>query len=205
MTPAELEAVLQAAFRACSAAGYSLSARQKQIVIEVVRQLSDRLDEQTSTLNPLDELDSQQRQALLGFVKAQEREHRLWKATLFDDWLQGRDSGAVQFIRDAYGMEWLARVETHHLVAYEDELDGAFFTLQVGDRLEVSNRLWVWVQNDAPQMQEWLSCTAVGLEEVNDGENSYTNCTVRFDNGAEYEIQGVYQWNRYNWRWAREG
>ncbi|HEY9646662.1 MAG TPA: hypothetical protein V6C88_09845, partial [Chroococcidiopsis sp.] len=26
-------------------------------------------------------------------------------------------------------------------------------------------------------------------------------CTVRFDNGMEYEIQGVYEWNRYNWRW----
>ena len=205
MIPAELEAFLQAAFRACNAAGYPLSERQKQIAIEVARQLSDTFSNCPSVLNPLDELTPEQRQALLRFVKEQERENRLWKATLFDDWLQENDSGTVQFIRDSYGVEWLARVEPHHLAAYENELDGAAFSLQVGDRLEVSNRLWVWVQNDDPQMQEWLPCTVVRLNEVEDRETQYTNCTIRFENGAEYEIQGIYQWNRYNWRWARSG
>ncbi|WP_416670750.1 hypothetical protein [Egbenema bharatensis] len=27
-----------------------------------------------------------------------------------------------------------------------------------------------------------------------------TNCLIQFDNGMEYEIQGIYEWNRYNWR-----
>ncbi|MFP5275246.1 hypothetical protein [Coleofasciculus sp.] len=26
---------------------------------------------------------------------------------------------------------------------------------------------------------------------------------VRFDHGMEYEIQGIYEWNRYNWRWIK--
>ncbi|BDI19545.1 hypothetical protein ANSO36C_53470 [Nostoc cf. commune SO-36] len=46
------------------------------------------------------------------------------------------------------------------------------------------------------------------ISDVYDGlrlrNDSSTNCVVRFFNGAEYEIQGIYEWNRYNWRWPQK-
>ncbi|MGB7274109.1 MAG: hypothetical protein WBC69_12480, partial [Geitlerinemataceae cyanobacterium] len=121
---------------------------------------------------------------------------------LLEDWLQGRDSGTVQFVRDRCGMDWLDRVQPFHLAAYEEVLEGGRLQVKVGDRLEVSNRLWEWVREDEPSSQEWLACTVIGVSEVEEDDVKYTNCLIRFESGIEYEIQGIYQWNRYNWRWA---
>jgi hypothetical protein len=72
--------------------------------------------------------------------------------------------------------------------------------LEVGDRLEVCNALWEWVQEEGPCKREWVSCVIVSIFEATDGEFKYTNCLIRFENDTEFEIQGVYQWNRHNWR-----
>ncbi len=40
----------------------------------------------------------------------------------------------------------------------------------------------------------------IQVEEISNGDNTSTICVIRFYNGAEYEMQGVYEWNRYNWR-----
>jgi hypothetical protein len=79
-------------------------------------------------------------------------------------------------------------------------LDG--LKLKVGDRIEVSNGLWEWVQENGPCSREWFPCTVIGLSQGSDRDRLYYNCVIRFENGTEYEIQGIYQWNRYNWRWA---
>lgn len=62
--------------------------------------------------------------------------------------------------------------------------------------------LWEWVQENGPCSREWFPCTVVGLSQGSDCDRLYYNCVIHFDNGTEYEIQGIYQWNRYNWRWA---
>ncbi|MBE9014163.1 hypothetical protein IQ250_28645, partial [Pseudanabaenaceae cyanobacterium LEGE 13415] len=67
--------------------------------------------------------------------------------------------------------------------------------LNIGDRIEVSNTLWEWVQDGE---EEWYFCTVISLTEADTSQN--TRCTIRFENGQEYEIQGVYDWNRSNWR-----
>jgi hypothetical protein len=202
MTPEEMEAVLQAAFQQCRDRGCPLDDQQQQILLQAIRQLHDRPDPKAP--NPLDELDAEECLALLEFVKEQAQQNRSWKVTLLEDWLQGRDSGTVQFVRDRYGMAWLNRVESFHLAAYEDVLAGGRFPVKVGDRLEVSNRLWEWVQDDEPSNQDWLVCTVIGVYEVEESGQTYTNCLIRFTNGTEYEIQGMYQWNRYNWRWVQD-
>ena len=82
--------------------------------------------------------------------------------------------------------------------------------LKVGYRIELSNRLWEWVQENNLNSQEWFPGRVVGISETHisesdvswDGMRFYTNCLIRFDSGVEYEIQGVYEWNRYNWRRA---
>lgn len=202
MSPEEIEAVLQAAFRQCRDLGYPLEERQQQILLQAIRQLGTLSDPDAS--NPLDQLTPEECVALLEFVKEQERENRSWKVTLLEDWLQGRDSGTVQFVRDRCGTSWLNRVEPFHLAAYEELLEGGRLQVKVGDRLEVSNRLWEWFPEDEPWSVEWLICTVVGVSEVADADQTYTNCVIRFDNGTEYEIQGIDRWNRYNWRWAKE-
>jgi hypothetical protein len=95
-------------------------------------------------------------------------------------------------------------VQTHHLAEYAEET----LTLKVGDRIEVSNSLWEWVQDEGPCRREWVSCLVVSVTATCDNGSTipasyqcHTNCTVRFDNGSEYEIQGMYEWNRYSWRW----
>jgi hypothetical protein len=112
----------------------------------------------------------------------------------------------MQFIRELYGLQWLALVQPVHFAKYLDE---AAVSLKVGDRIEIANNLWEWVQEDGPCSREWFSCTVISITEKSDTSgtlpqsySSYTICTIRFDNGMEYEIQGVYEWNRYNWRWA---
>ena len=208
MTPAEIEAALQAAFNRCKAASCPLTDSQKQILLQVFEELTrpelevlDSIAAVSNTGNPLDELAPEQRQSFLQFVKEQEQQNRPWKIQLLNDWLQERDSGPVQFIRDRYGPQWLSRLQPVHF-AYYAELEGEeALKLKVGDRIEVSNGLWEWVQETGPCTPEWFVCTVIRVDETGGREDASTNCIIRFNNGAEYEIQGMYQWNRYNWRW----
>lgn len=210
MTPAEIESVLQAAFIQCEAMLCPLSDRQKQILLQVAIEsvTRDSLfasagdNSNSEGENPLDELMPEQRKALLEFVKEQEAQDRPWKIKLLNDWLHDRDSGTVQFVREQYGPQWLNRVQLSHLEQYfKAEASSDELKLKVGDRIEVSNGLWEWVQEDGPCSREWFVCTVVRISQRSDSDGSYYNCVIRFDNGTEYEIQGIYQWNRYNWRW----
>lgn len=209
MTPAEFEAALQAAFNRCVAASCPLTERQKQILLQVVEELMrkqlelpDTIAAGSDTANPLDELTADQRQLFLQFVKQQEQQNSPWKIKLLNDWLQDRDSGTVQFIRDRYGPQWLNRLDPVHFAKYA-ELEGEeALKLKVGDRIEVSNGLWEWVQETGPCSREWFLCTVIWVDQ-DGGDNAFTNCIIRFINGAEYEIQGMYEWNRYNWRWPQ--
>lgn len=211
MTPSEIEAALQSAFNRCDAASCPLSEQQKQILLQVVlelmappAQLPDKSDVNSDLTNPLDELTPEQRQSFLEFVKEQEQLNRPWKIQLMNDWLQERDSGAVQFIRDRFGLSWLNRIESFHFAKYAQLEAEEALKLKVGSRIEVSNALWEWVQENGPCSREWFICTVIQVEEASNGEGISTNCIIRFNSGAEYEIQGMYQWNRYNWRWAGE-
>lgn len=208
MTPAEIEAVLQAAFNRCEVARCPLTEQQKQIILQVVEELTRKEPDlsqptqlESNTVNPLDELTFEQRSYFLQFVKEQEQQDRSWKTQLLNDWLHDRDSGLVQFIRNQYGPQWLNRIKSIHFAKYADE--GELLKLKVGDRIEVSNGLWEWVQEEGPCSREWFACTVIGIAQSN-GDGNYINCIIRFDNGAEYEIQGMYQWNSYNWRWPQE-
>jgi len=210
MTPTEIEAVLQAAFIQCETSLCPLSDQQKQILLQVVTEsvtraallASAKEDDDEDAANPLDELTAEQRQALLQFVKEQEKLDRPWKIKLLNDWLHNRESGSVQFIRENYGPQWLNCVKPKHLAQYfAAELSSDHLKLRVGDRIEVSNGLWEWVQENGPCTREWFACTVVRISQHSDSDGSYYNCTIRFDNGSEYEIPGIYQWNRYNWRW----
>lgn len=210
MTPAELEAALQAAFNRCDSANCPITDRQKQILLQVVEELTrkqlgllDTSPPESDTANPLDELTPSQRQSFLQFVKAQEQQNRPWKIQLLNDWLNNRDSGSVQFIRELYGPLWLNQIKPVHFAKYT-ELEGEeALKIKVGDCIEVSNGLWEWVQETGPCSREWILCTVIRVEETSYGEGASTNCIIRFSNGAEYEIQGIYEWNRYNWRWPK--
>ncbi len=211
MTLPKIETVLQAAFAECDAAFCSLTQKQKQILLRVVlEEMTQNLlnnqvitEEDDGTENPLDALTPEQRVALLEFVKEQERQDRPWKIQLLNDWLENRDSGAVQFIRDHYGPQWLNRIKQVHLAEYYEREDESGLKLKVGDRIEVANNLWEWVQETGPCTREWFPCTVVEIYETELSEDFYTNCVIRFSNGTEYEIQGIYQWNSYNWRWSQ--
>ena len=208
MSPLELEAALRTAFGECAIAGCPLTAEQQDILLQLLLAPKARLDsdviDSSTTQNPLDNLTRSQRQSFLRFIQTQNQQNRSWKAQLLNDWLQGNDSGEMQFIRERYGLQWLEQVQAVHIAAYADEIS---MTLSVGDRIEVSNGLWEWVQDDGPCNREWFPCTVVSLSDRRDSAHtdSHISCTVRFSNGLEYEIQGVYEWNRYNWRWAKEG
>jgi hypothetical protein len=203
MTPDEIEASMLAAFNDCDAASCPLTDTQKQILLQVVEQIQGNSISRASDIaNPLDELTPEELEAFLQFVKDEEQRNRTWKVQLLNDWLLENDSGTVQFIRERYGLQWLNRVESFHFDKYsyfEDALK-----LRVGDRIEVSNALWEWVQKDGPCKREWFPCMVIKVEEISNGNDSSTNCVVRFFNGAEYEIQGIYEWNRYNWRWPQK-
>jgi hypothetical protein len=210
MTPAEIEALLKVAFIQCETALCPLSDQQQQILLQLVvasvtreALVSSANDDTDGEIgNPLDELTPEQRQALLQFVKEQEKQERPWKIKLLNDWLHDRNSGTVQFLRDSYGPQWLNRIKPVHLAQYfAAETSSEGLRLKVGDRIEVSNGLWEWVQEDGPCSREWFPCTVVQLSQRTDTDNSYYSCVIRFDNGSEYEIQGIYQWNRYHWRW----
>lgn len=208
MTIAEIEAVLQAAFNRCSTASCPLTEQQKQILLQVVEELTrkrleltEKDDSELEQNNPLDELAPEQLQSFLQFVKEQEQQNRPWKIQLMNDWLQERDSGAVQFVRDRFGLSWLNRIKPAHFSKYVEIEAEEPLKLRIGDRIEVSNALWEWVQEDGPCSREWFPCTVIQIEEASASASTSTNCFIRFDNGAEYQIQGMYQWNRYNWRW----
>lgn len=191
MTPADLEAALKAAFSRCDNSFCPLSEEQKQIMLQVARELLEQkslTDNKPS--NPLDELSPEQRQSFWQYIQVQEQQNRSWKAQLLNDWLQERDSGEMQFIRKSYGFAWLNRIQPRHIAKYAEEV----LKLKVGDRLEVSNALWEWVQENGPCSREWFPCTVTAVDE--------TSCVIRFSNGSEYQIQGVYSWNRYHWRWG---
>jgi len=218
----EIQAALQAAFAQCNAASCSLTQQQQEILLQVVieeligRQGADFAEgENANYANPLDELTSEECQALLQFVKEQEQQNRPWKVKLLNDWLHDRSSGGVQFIRDRYGPQWLNRIKRSHLAKYFEQENNETLKLKPGDRIEVSNSLWEWVQPETLCTQQWFACTVLRVYETKNnfaaeevlGEASAENtrslssCLIRFDNGMEFEIQGVYDWNRYNWRW----
>ncbi|MFQ3616208.1 MAG: hypothetical protein SNJ57_12935 [Cyanobacteriota bacterium] len=233
MTPAEIEAALRVAFEACDAEGYPLTVEQQSLLLQLVAQqlengralpalrskASSVNEPEDSLNNPLDALTVDQRQAFLNYVQEAQESGRSWKAQLLNDWLRGDDSGPVQFVRDQFGLSWLEQVRPVHLAAYAE----AVLRLKVGDRIEVANSLWEWVQDDGPCSREWFPCTVIAVNESTihesaNGESATSelitpgtpetsetrraSCCVRFDNGMEYEIQGIYEWNRYNWRWA---
>ncbi len=213
MTPVEIEAALQAAFKSCDQSSCPLTERQKQILLQVVElaylplespDTPDNIAALSDTANPLDELTSDQRYTLLQFVKVHEQQNRPWKIQLLNDWLQERDSGSVQFVRDLYGLQWLNRIKPVHFAKYAEVEGEEALKLKVGDRIEVSNGLWEWVQESGPCSREWFLCTVIQVDETANGMGASTNCIIRFNNGAEYEIQGMYEWNRYNWRWPEE-
>ncbi|MEB3215722.1 MAG: hypothetical protein VKN72_05600 [Nostocales cyanobacterium 94392] len=203
MTPDEIEIALQEAFKRCDAARCPLTDGQKMILLQVLsKQINGKSDQSLSDdVNPLLELTSEELQIFSEFVKEQEKKNRSWKIELLNDWLQEKDSGVVQFIRERYGIQWLNSVEKYHF----DQLGNAeSFKLKVGDRIEVCNGLWEWVQEGTSCEPQWFPCTVINLEEIVEDDNSYTTCTIRFNDGAEYQIQGVYQWNSYQWRWIKK-
>lgn len=229
MTPDEIEVALKAVFNHCEAAACPLSDQQKEVVRQTLRSLvqnvgiQDDLDRsqiprepgdsdlpERSIENPLDQLTDEERRSLFAFIRQQESQNLPWKITLLNDWLAGRASGAVQFIRERYGVQWLEQIQPHHLAAYNDCEQGEVLRLKVGDRIEVTNGLWEWVQETGPCSREWFPCTIVSLREppeaadASSQRDAKASCVVRFENGTEYEIQGVYDWNRPNWRWLRQ-
>jgi hypothetical protein len=199
MTPDEIETALQAAFNSCDAASCPLTDTQKQILLGVIEQMQGDTKSQINIANPLDELSPEELAAFLKFVQATEAQNCTWKVQLLNDWLHENDSGNVQFIRERYGLAWLNRVETYHFNKYchiEEALK-----LRVGDRIEVCNALWEWVQDNGPCQRQWFAGIVLEIDEIADGDGLPSNCVVRLYNGSEYQIPGIYQWNRYNWRW----
>lgn len=202
MTPDEVDAALQSAFYSCEAASCPLTDMQKQILLQVIEQIKGNSNPGVlDHANPLDELTEEELQVFLHFVKMQEEQNLSWKAQLLNDWLHENNSGKVHFIRDRYGLQWLNRIDPIHFQKYYSQ---DTWKLKVGDRIEVCNALWEWVQDDGPCPREWFPCIVIQINEVkHNNDVSSSNCIVRFNNGAEYEIQGVYEWNRYNWRWMQ--
>lgn len=194
------ESALNAAFEECEALGYGLTAEQQAILRRAIARSPGSFSAE-ATANPLEELTPDQRQAFLRYIDEQDRQNLPWKAQFLNDWLQGKASGEVQFVRDDFGLAWLERITPEHLAQYRQADQ-----LRVGDRIEIASNLWEWTQEDGPCPREWFPCTIINLTEPGsqvDGASIFS-CTVRFDNGMEYEIQGIYDWNRYNWRWLGE-
>lgn len=206
--PAWIEQALTAAIAACEADGVPFSPMQlatlRRSLVEAQPDATALPASIDGAANPLAELTPEQRQALLQALQQHSLDVETWKTQLLNDWLYGSSSGQWQFIRDEYGLPWLQRLTAAHVAAFLDDPDRP---LQVGDRIEVSNGLWEWVQDDGPCAREWVSCVVVAVREItNDGLNtpdSYrqsTTCIVRFAGGREFEIQGIYEWNQYQWR-----
>jgi multidrug efflux pump subunit AcrA (membrane-fusion protein) len=198
-----LEQALEAAFRQCGTAGMALNDVQRQILQQVTQTVLIKALTNPDAIepgeNPLDALTEDQRQTVLDFIAECDRTTQDWKTVLFNDWLQGRDSGPVQFLRDRYGFDWINRVQRQNIAAYIEDDEQA---LRVGDRLEVSSRLWEWIPEDLGEEPEWLPCVLVNLTPPNDLETTL-NGTVQFENGVEIEIQGLNDWNKSNWRYGQ--
>lgn len=193
MERAEIETALKAAFLQCESHLVPLNEQQKEILLQAF------LDTETLVSgNPLDELTGQERETLLEFIRERERENLSWKGSILNDWLNDRSSGTVQFIRERYGLSWLNRVQPLHWQEYLQRVGLTREKLQIGDAIEVSNGLWEWVREDDPDSREWYPCQVIGLRD--EDESDLASCTVRFETGEEFEIQGIYQWNRVNWR-----
>lgn len=209
MKKADIETALRRAFSECEHYFVPLTCRQKEILLQLV--IAELLDSQNVSQaadeNPLDDLTPSEQKVLLDYIRSTERTGQPWKIKLFNDWLHGQDSGEVQFIRETYGMQWLHQVQSVHVAQSSEKLQQEdTLRLKVGDRVEVSNGLWEWVSRNDVCPEEWFPCTVVRLSQQPDSSEMLQNrppttCTIRFDNGAEFEIQGVYQWNRYKWRW----
>lgn len=189
----ELETLLEILIRECNLVGHPLDEAQQQVLLQTLSKWF--VNTAPSQVNPLDQLTPDQQQALIRFIQTQQNQGKDWKSVLLNDWLQNRDSGSVQFVRDIYGLPWLESITPAHLEAYLDE---DHLRLNVGDRIEVCNALWEWVQDDGPCCREWFPCTVIGIKEATNPKES--RGLVRFDNGSEFEIQGLYDWNRPNWR-----
>lgn len=201
MDPIDLEAALKAAFNQCEFAGSPLNEFQKQILLQILERFpllpGQVATEPAQEANPLDQLTPQERQIFLEYVAACDPNRDAWKINLLDDWLQNRDSGPVQFIRDRYGMQWLNQIQPVHLAAYAE----TSVRLKVGDRIEVCNSLWEWIPATSSSNREWYSAVVIQVFESADSERACSNCTIRLENGLEYDIYGVYDWNRPHWRW----
>lgn len=196
MDQQQITAALRAAFQDCALAGAPLDDQQKQILH---RWLTSSFSSESSlVVNPLESLSAQERQALVEFVAHCDRNQMDWKTQLLNDWLQGQSSGQVQFIRDRYGMSWLELVQPHHLARYTKDQQ---VRVKVGDRLQVSNTLWEWIPESEDETQEWYPCTVIRVFESGDQQSTHPGCTVRLENGQEYDVQGMYEWNHGNWRW----
>jgi hypothetical protein len=190
----EIETILKAAFLQCQALSCPLNEQQKEILLEVF------FDQNSlASGNPLDQLTSTQREILLTFILKQEKENLAWKSSLLNDWLNDRPSGEVQFIRNLYGLAWLNSIKPIHWQEYLQKLRLTREKLQIGDAIEVSNGLWEWIPADDPDSCEWFPCQVIELTESED-DSFPASCIVRFPTSEEWEIQGVYQWNRGNWR-----
>ena len=204
MTSADIAVALQTAFQSCNAANEPLSQVQQQILLDVLTHwLSDHQDDSARADgdNPLAVLTDDERSALMQFIQDHDRPEYSWKVHLLNDWLQGRDSGPVQFIRECYGLAWLEQVQPGHVADYLTQVSDTIVRLKVGDRIEVCNALWEWVQESGPCDRQWFPCTITHLQ--HEGDWATTCCTIQFEDGTAYELQGIYDWNRYNWRWAR--
>ena len=201
MTPDEIEVALQVAFNDCDAARCPLTDGQKIILLQAVnKQINgNSTQEKLKDVNPLKDLTAEELQIFSEFVKQQEQQNRSWKMQLLNDWLQEKDSGVLQFIRERYGIQWLNQIEKYHFDELPTETN---LKLKVGDRIEVCNGLWEWVQEGTACEPQWFICSVIGIDEIVDGDSSYTTCTIRFNDGGEYQIQGIFQWNSYQWRWV---
>lgn len=58
---------------------------------------------------------------------------------------------------------------------------------------------WEWIPADAPDSCDWFPCEVIEVNESED-DSPPVSCRIRFQNGEEWEIQAIYQWNRPNWR-----
>jgi hypothetical protein len=198
MDRAEIETALKAAFLHCESLLCPLNEQQKDILLQIFLETPELTEG-----NPLDELTLEQRQILLDFIGDREREKISWKSSLLNDWLNDRPSGTVQFIRDRYGLSWLNRVKPMHWQEYLQPVRLTREKLQIGDAIEVSNGLWEWVRVDDPESREWFPCQVIRLQE--EDKPDLASCIIRFEAGEEFEIQGIYQWNRGNWRFPSIG
>ncbi len=202
-TKAALGQALRSAFRQCQVMGLPLTEVQQQVIQQVTQTLllASQSDPSLMTepeINPLAELTADQRQLLLDYVEQCDRLNQDWKATLLNDWLQGRASGSVQFLRDRFGITWVNQIQPKHLATYSDNPAAQ---IQVGDRIELSSRLWEWIPDEADQNPEWAIATVISVSQTQDGEAMQLNCIVRFETGLELELSGLNDWNQHNWRW----